>query len=104
FLLANQPYQAAVVTNKLQRDSEFPLLVAAHFERGLSMRLLTTPFFPHAMAFGAAGKPAYAEAFARIVARESRAIGVHWNFFPVADVNSNPENPIINTQIGRAHV
>src|SRR5438046_10751961 len=50
------------------------------------------------MAFGAAGKPAYAEAFAKVVARESRAIGVHWNFFPVADVNSNPANPIINTR------
>ncbi|MCU1308638.1 MAG: glycoside hydrolase, family 3-like protein [Acidobacteriaceae bacterium] len=98
FLLRNQPYEAAVVTNRLQHDSELPLLVAADFERGLSMRLMGTPFFPHAMAFGAAGKPAYAEAFGRIVARESRAIGVHWNFFPVADVNSNPENPVINTR------
>src|SRR3954464_8120174 len=98
FLLRNQPYEAAVVTNKLQRDSDLPLLVAADFERGLSMRLLATPFFPHAMAFGAAGKPEYAEAFGKVVARESRAIGVHWNFFPVADVNSNPENPIINTR------
>ncbi|MCU1285131.1 MAG: glycoside hydrolase, family 3-like protein [Acidobacteriales bacterium] len=98
FLLRNQPYEAAVVTNKLQRDSDLPLLVAADFERGLSMRLLATPFFPHAMAFGAAGKPEYAQAFGRVVARESRAIGVHWNFFPVADVNSNPENPIINTR------
>jgi beta-N-acetylhexosaminidase len=50
------------------------------------------------MAFGAAGKPDYAEAFGRITAQESRAIGVHWNFFPDADVNSNPANPIINTR------
>src|SRR5438093_2490916 len=50
------------------------------------------------MAFGAAGKLDYAEAFGRITAQESRAIGVHWNFFPVADVNSNPANPIINTR------
>jgi len=98
FVLRNQPYEAAMVTNRLQRDSELPLLVAADFERGLSMRLLATPAFPHAMAFGAAGKPEYAEAFGRIVAQESRAIGVHWNFFPVADVNSNPANPIINTR------
>lgn len=98
FVLRNQPYEAAMVTNRLQRDSELPLLVAADFERGLSMRLLATPMFPHAMAFGAAGKPEYAEAFGRIVAQESRAIGVHWNFFPVADVNSNPANPIINTR------
>ena len=39
-----------------------------------------------------------AEAFGRITAEESRAIGIHWNFFPDADVNSNPANPIINTR------
>ena len=50
------------------------------------------------MAFGAAGKAEYAEAFGRITAQESRAVGVHWNFFPDADVNSNPANPIINTR------
>jgi len=70
FLLRNQPYEAAMVTNRLQRDSELPLLVAADFERGLSMRLLATPMFPHAMAFGAAGRLEYAEAFGRIVALE----------------------------------
>ncbi len=98
FLLKNQPYEAAELTNQLQRESDLPLLVAADFERGPSMRLLATPFFPHAMAFGAAGKMEYAEAFGRVVAQESRAMGVHWNFFPVADVNSNPANPIINTR------
>jgi beta-N-acetylhexosaminidase len=50
------------------------------------------------MAFGAAGKLAYAEEFGRITAQESRALGVHWNLFPIADVNSNPANPIIGTR------
>lgn len=94
----NQPYEAAMATNRMQEAAEFPLLVSADFERGLSMRLFASPQFPPAMAFGAAGKNEYAEAFGRVVARESRAIGVHWNFFPVADVNSNPLNPIINTR------
>ena len=97
-LLRNQPYEAAMITNRLQRESSLPLLFAADFERGLSMRLLATPFFPYAMAFGATHRPEFAEAFGEVVARESRAIGVHWNFFPVADVNSNPLNPIINTR------
>src|SRR5438309_7342064 len=96
FLYRNQPYEAAMATNRMQEAAEFPLLIAADFERGLSMRLFASPAFPPAMAFGAAGKPAYAETFGEVVARESRAIGVHWNFFPVADVNSNPLNPIIN--------
>ena len=50
---------------------------------------------PHSMAFGAAGRPDLAESFGRITGEEARAVGVHWNFFPVADVNSNPKNPII---------
>jgi beta-N-acetylhexosaminidase len=98
FLHRSEPYEAAVLLNRLQQDSKLPLLVAADFERGLSMRLHGATEFPHAMAFGAAGKVVNAEAFGRITALEARAIGVHWNFFPVADVNSNPNNPIINTR------
>jgi beta-N-acetylhexosaminidase len=98
FLYRNQPYEAAVLLNRLQQDSKLPLLIAADFERGVSMRLYGATVFPHAMAFGAAGKTDYAEAFGRITAQEARAIGVQWNFFPVADVNSNPANPIINTR------
>jgi beta-N-acetylhexosaminidase len=98
FLLKSQPYVAAELLNRLQRSSKLPLIVAADFERAVSMRLNGTTVFPHAMAFGATGKTENAEAFGRITALEARAIGVHWNFFPVADVNSNPANPIINTR------
>jgi beta-N-acetylhexosaminidase len=98
FLYRNQPYEAASLLNRLQQESNLPLLVAADFERGVSMRLYGTAVFPHAMAFGAAGKTDYAERFGRITADEARAVGVHWNFFPDADVNSNPLNPIINTR------
>ena len=98
FLRRSEPYEAAMFTNLLQRDSRIPLIFAADFERGLYMRLNGVTMFPHAMAFGAAGKTFYAETFGRIVAQESRAIGVQWNFFPVMDVNSNPANPIINTR------
>lgn len=98
FLYKTGPYEAAMLINALQRDAKVPLIVGADFERGLSMRLTGVTTFPHAMAFGAAGKAEYAEQFGKIVAEEARAIGVEWNFFPVADVNSNPENPIINTR------
>jgi beta-N-acetylhexosaminidase len=97
-LLRSEPYEAAELLNRLQRDSKLPLLIAADFERGVSMRLLGTTVFPHAMAFGADGKIDDAETFGRITASEARAVGVHWNFFPDADVNSNPANPIINTR------
>ena len=98
FLLRTEPYEAAELLNRLQKQSKLPLLFAADFERGVTTRLMGTTNFPHAMAFGADGNPADAEAFGRITAQESRAIGVHWNFFPDADVNSNPANPIINTR------
>ena len=98
FLYKNQPYEAAELLNRLQRDSKLPLLVAADFELGVSNRLYGTTGFPNAMAIGATGRTEYAEAFGRISGQEARAIGVQWNFFPVADVNSNPDNPIINTR------
>ena len=98
FLLLTGPYEAAELLNRLQRESKLPLLFAADFERGVAIRLTGTANFPHAMAFGADGKLADAENFGRITALEARAVGVHWNFFPDADVNSNPANPIINTR------
>ena len=98
FLYKTGPYEAAMLINQLQRDAKIPLIVGADFERGLSMRLTGVTTFPHAMAFGATGRPEFAGQFGKIVAEESRGIGVEWNFFPVADVNSNPENPIINTR------
>ena len=98
YLLRSEPYEAAELLNRLQAESKLPLLFAADFERGVSMRLMGTTVFPHAMAFGGDGKAEDAETFGRITAEESRAIGIHWNFFPDADVNSNPANPIINTR------
>src|ERR1022692_2721936 len=98
FLLRTEPYEVAELLNRLQGKSKLPLLFAADFERGVSTRLLGTTNFPHAMAFGADGNIEDAETIGRITAQEARAIGVHWNFFPDADVNSNPANPIINTR------
>jgi len=98
FLYKNQPYEAADLLNRLQQNSKLPLLIAADFELGVSNRLNGTTAFPNAIAIGGTGKREYAEAFGRITGQEARAIGVHWNFFPVADVNSNPDNPIINTR------
>jgi beta-N-acetylhexosaminidase len=97
-LIKSQPEVAAELLNRLQKSSKLPLIVSADFERGVSMRLNGTTVFPHAMAFGATDKTENAEAFGRITALEARAVGVHWNFFPDADVNSNPANPIINTR------
>lgn len=91
-----EPYKVAAFVNKMQRLAPVPLMVAGDFERGASMRLEGTTVFPHAMAFGAAGDPALTRYEGEVTAREGRAIGVQWILYPVADVNNNPDNPIIN--------
>ncbi len=91
-----EPHELAAFVNRMQRLAKVPLAVTADFERGASMRVVDTTVFPHAMAFGAAGDPALTRYQGEVTAREARALGVHWVFYPVADVNNNPDNPIIN--------
>lgn len=99
-LLRSEPYEAAMTSNRLRREAHqrVPLIFSVDFERGPSMRLSAVEYFPHPMAFGATHNAAYAEQWGKIVAEESRAMGIAWNFFPIADVQSNPKNPIINTR------
>ena len=91
-----QPYALGAFLNRMQKLSRVPLLVAGDFERGASMRVDGATVFPQAMAFGAVGDPALVRFEGQVTAREARAVGVQWLFFPVADVNNNPDNPIIN--------
>src|SRR5437899_195538 len=96
--LRSSPLDAARVANQLQHESKLPLLLAADLERGVASRLSNVPGFPWPMAFGAVDDANEVEHFAAITAQEARAIGVQWALAPVADVNSNPANPIINTR------
>ena len=91
-----EPYQAAAFFNRVQKLAKTPLLIGGDFERGASMRLNGMPQYPHLMAYGAANDLAATRALGKATAREARALGVHWVYAPVADVNNNPENPIIN--------
>ncbi len=76
-----------------------PLLFSCDCEFGLPMRLTEGGTeFPDAMAMAKTGEPELAYKAAQAIGREMRAIGLSWNFAPVADVNSNPHNPIINTR------
>ncbi len=91
-----EPYALAAFLNRMQRIAKVPLLVGGDFERGASMRVSGTTQFPHAMAFGATGDASLTRFEGEVTAREARALGVHWVYYPVADVNNNPDNPIIN--------
>jgi uncharacterized protein YbbC (DUF1343 family)/beta-glucosidase-like glycosyl hydrolase len=88
-----------VLLNDLQRRSRLPLLVAADVERSLAFRVPEgTVDLPYAMALGATGSLEAARFAGELTARESRAMGIHWALAPVADVNNNPDNPVINTR------
>lgn len=92
------PIDAAAKLNVLQRRSRLPLLVAADLEWGMAMRLRGATAFPMPMAIGAAGAELDAYELGRVTALEARSVGIHLSFSPVADVNNNPANPIINTR------
>ena len=100
-ILFNGPLPASAhVLEELQSESRIPMLITADLERGAGQQLLGATVFPHAMAFNQMGEHAQIniDLAARIMAREARAAGVHMTFAPVADVNSNPHNPIISTR------
>jgi beta-N-acetylhexosaminidase len=91
-----EPYALGAFINRMQRLARTPLMIGGDFERGASMRVEGTTVFPHAMAFGATGDPSLSRFEGEVTAREARALGVQWVYYPVADVNNNPDNPIIN--------
>ncbi len=82
--------------NRLQKDSRIPLLISSDFERGLGSRIEDAVEFPYNMAVAATGNIFYAYEMGRAIANDSKALGVRQNLAPVADVNNNPLNPIIN--------
>ena len=95
-VVLGQPLELASILNRLQAISSLPLLATSDFEWGVQMRIAGATKFPRAMAFGAAGDEQLAYEAGKVVGAESRALGVHVDFGPVADVNNNPRNPVIN--------
>ncbi|MCX2720394.1 glycoside hydrolase family 3 protein [Lentiprolixibacter aurantiacus] len=81
---------------RYQEAAQIPLLIAIDAEWGLAMRIENTPCYPYALTLGAmrnANKLVY-QAGSQVGA-DCRAAGIHWNFAPVADINNNPDNPVI---------
>src|SRR5881296_2582149 len=90
------PFDIAAKLNTLQQRSRLPLLVSADLEWGAGMRVVGATAFPQIMAVGATRDPRDAYTLGQAAAIEGRAVGIHVNFAPDADVNNNPLNPIIN--------
>ncbi len=92
------PVRQAVLTNKLQTVAKTPLLISIDAEWGLGMRLDSTISFPHQMTLGAIQNNRIIYEMGKEIARQCKRIGIHINFAPVVDVNSNPKNPVINSR------
>jgi beta-N-acetylhexosaminidase len=92
------PLDIAAKLNHLQSRAALPLLIASDLEAGTAIRLVGGVAFPTNMGVAAGGRESDAYAMGRITAREARAVGIHLAFAPVADVNNNPSNPIINVR------
>jgi beta-N-acetylhexosaminidase len=93
-----EPMEQAVFANELQRRARIPLLVSQDADWGVGMRVERATTFPPAMAVGAGHEEDLSYLAGYVTAREARALGVHQVFAPVADVNNNPHNPIINVR------
>ncbi|MBD5182834.1 MAG: serine hydrolase [Bacteroidales bacterium] len=87
--------QYATMTNYAQELAKVPLLMTFDGEWGLPMRIPDTPRFPHNMALGAISNYRLLYDYGKEMARECQLAGIQVNFAPVADVNSNPSNPVI---------
>jgi len=87
--------EQALVTNKWQNLAKTPLFVSIDAEWGLGMRINDAISYPFQMTLGAIHDDTLIFQMGQDIARQCRRLGIHFNFAPVADINSNPANPII---------
>jgi len=91
-------YESVMLVNRMQALAKYPLLISADLEAGAGMRFDDTVNFPWNMAIAATGNPDYARQAGELTAREARALGIQQIYAPVADVNNNAANPVINVR------
>ena len=92
------PYRQAILTNRYQAESKVPLLIGIDGEWGLGMRLDSTMDFPKQMALGAIRDNELIYRMGAEIGRQCQRLGIHINFAPVSDINSNPANPVIGVR------
>jgi beta-N-acetylhexosaminidase len=97
-LFRSEVWPSAILANRWQEMAKVPLLIAADLEMGLGMRFDDTPWWAPNMAVAATGDPRWAAHQGEATALQARAMGVNWLYAPTADVNNNPDNPVINTR------
>ncbi|NHN26826.1 serine hydrolase [Flavobacterium jejuense] len=92
------PIRQAQLTNRYQSKSKVPLFIGIDAEWGLSMRLDSTYRYPWNMTLGAIQDYSLIEKMGKQMGEQSKRMGIHFNFAPVVDINTNPNNPIIGNR------
>ncbi|MFY0714626.1 hypothetical protein J1D01_13185 [Seonamhaeicola sp. NFXS20] len=92
------PVRQAKLTNIYQSLSKVPLLIGIDGEWGLNMRLDSTPRFPYNMTLGAIKNDSLIYKIGSQIGKQCKRLGIHINFAPVVDINTNPKNPIIGVR------
>jgi len=92
------PSIQANLTNKYQNASEIPLMVSMDAEWGVGMRLDSVPKFPWNMSLGAIKNDLLIEKIGSEIGNQFKRLGIHMNFAPVIDINTNSKNPIIGNR------
>ena len=86
------------LVNEFQKTSKVPLMIGMDAEWGLFQRIATAHKFPWAMTLGAIQDKNLIKEMAAKIAEDCKRMGINWDFAPVVDVNTNPENPIIGNR------
>jgi beta-glucosidase len=103
-LLGGSAAEIFLRSQQLQAWSTTPLFIGADIEEGVGQRFAGATWFPPPMALGAIAAQNldlakdYASQMGAIIAQEALAIGINWIYAPVADVNNNPDNPVISVR------
>ncbi|MCP4911005.1 MAG: beta-N-acetylglucosaminidase, partial [Bacteroidetes bacterium] len=98
-ILSNgSPTKTVNTTNKMQSLSKTPLLIGIDGEWGLKMRIDSTIKFPWNMSLGALKDNSFVERIGNSIGKHCKRMGIHINFAPVVDINTNPKNPIIGNR------
>ena len=92
------PHRQAILTNRYQAQAKVPLLIGIDGEWGLGMRLDSTMDFPKQMSLGAIRDNELIYRMGAEIGRQCQRLGIHINFAPVSDINSNPTNPVIGVR------
>lgn len=92
------PMRQAKLTNRFQAESKVPLFIGNDAEWGLNMRLDSTYKYPWNMTLGAIKDEKLIETLGTQMAKEAKRLGLQFNFAPVLDINTNPNNPIIGNR------